>query len=138
LVALLEEDNYNDPDIVPNESHESLKSASIFLICFCFLAFLLLIPLLYVQIVNLILGSTTHERFAFQGKNIGNSDQLGNSYMLLTEEEQMISVFSGFTNPSNIIQETQTYCYCFHRKIASSYVSELEKISNKSIQKEDT
>lgn len=90
------------------------------------LTFLLVLPLFYVQLINVIKNTTTHERFAYK-KNKDNkykasksSNDSDTSSMLLQNEENEITHLtgrlSGISDSEVSIQETTTKFLCFERK----------------------
>lgn len=102
-------------DLIPDNNHEGVKSIGIFLMVFCATAFVVLIPLLVVQTVNVVTKTTTHDRFARQTRS---PDSYRNSSQMFIEgEEQIFSILTGNTAPSTLIQETTTSCFCCTRKI---------------------
>ena len=132
ILALATENKKNkylDPYIVSNYSEERFKSGAIFLTGFCLIAFCLLIPLIAVQLVNVITNTTTHDRFAFKfgGRSMTNSKHEGSSN-LINDEDQIYSVISGLSAPTTLIQETTTKYCCFKTRTPSMFDSRCEEM----------
>ena len=88
---------------------------------FSLLGFVLLTPLLYVQIINIVTGTTTHDRFAFQERTSRSFKENGDIFMLLSEEEQIESIFSSNVVRSALFLEASTQCCCFQSKREVEY-----------------
>ena len=131
VLALIDIDEKQEIDLIEDPDHEALKTGAAVLIVFCSLAFLVLMPLIYVQIVNIVTNTTTHDRFAFQGRSVPSSRFEG-SQMLIDEEDQIFSLLSGNSAPSTIVQETTTKCCCFHTKIRQPSPSGCEEMRQNS------
>ena len=131
MLALINLKKKQKPDLIDDPDHEALKTAAAILIPFCGLGFLLLLPLIYVQIVNIVTNTTTHDRFAFQGKSI-RSSRFEGSQMLIDEEDQVYSSLYGGSAPSTIVQETTTKCCCIHTKLRQPNPSGCEEMKQSS------
>ena len=93
-------------------------------------------PLVFVQIVNVVTNTTTHDRFAFQNgiRTSSRGSKIEGSSSLLNEEEQLYSIMSGSKITSSLIQEVITKCCCFHTRISSSMrVSGCEEMRRQTI-----
>jgi hypothetical protein len=94
-------------------------------------AFLIVSPLLYVQLTNLIQKTTTNERFAFQkhkGKKKGDLDSDTRSMLLVDDdaEPQMVNEQNSDLSDSEIsVQAVHRRC-CFKRSARVSW----DKIPN--------
>ncbi|CAG9316659.1 unnamed protein product [Blepharisma stoltei] len=104
-----------------NEINQFWEISLIIIFSVCGIAFLLVLPLFYVQVVNLLSNTTTHERFAFKksarksGKNL-DSDT---SSMLLPSEENDLTTMSGISayGVSEVtIKHTTSCCFCLKRE----------------------
>mgnify|MGYP002475005064 FL=1 len=106
-------------EIFENEPYHSMgKTIALAVSIFCGLAFLFVVPLFYVQLINLIKDKTTYERFAHQQRGRVSNERLlesDTSSMMLMNE---VSLYTPSRNTEGMesIFEVHRTCCCSKRK----------------------